>query len=233
MKIGVTERGDAGIHLGEVLKALPNYDGAILITKHPHFLLDGDSHVLPENTVIHCTITGLGHQFEPGGVDTWKALRDYKDLVNYYGGDRVVLRVDPIIPTTGFWDMAHELVGYSKGRVRISFLDAYDHVRARFHKAGLDSAIWWDGLHAPLHDRQNILTSLQLQTSRKIEVCGEPGFQCQGCVSFMDICAMGLTLPDKLGLKGQRGACTCIAEKTEMLTHRGQCVTGCLYCYWR
>jgi hypothetical protein len=143
--------------------------------------------------------------------------------------------VDPIIPTPGNLEVALDVISSvtRECRVRISFLDAYPHVRERFAKAGLTSKILWDGLHAPLDLRNAALHDIEALTCRNIEVCGEPNMACAGCVSAIDIKALGFSQEIDPGMKGQRRACTCLAPKTELLQGRRPCPHGCLYCYWR
>lgn len=239
MRIGITERGDAGLDKSwKSFKA----DGKILITKRPDLLVDED---LPEATVIHCTITGMGTTcVEPNVPHSSRMLQAYQELFNKYGPERVVLRVDPLIPaafhhegenspTTNFYDVFNRPIFthlQPKGRVRISFLDNYPHMRAR--------GMWglWEGLHIPLKKRQQILDDIKTLVSKEtiIEICGEPGMPCTGCVSIRDLKAMNLNVTNLLpGTSKQRVNCLCLAEKAEMLKHRGQCANGCLYCYWR
>jgi DNA repair photolyase len=224
MKIGITERGDGGLSIVTVLSALASslVDGAIVVTKAAHKLLSYD---LPANVIVHCTITGWGGTWlEPGVAWTSETLAAYHTLVAKYGGERVVLRVDPILPTKEGMNEARRITQQAEGRIRVSFLDGYPHVRARMSPY---RELPWEGLHAPLELRKTYLSELPAHT----EVCGEPGLPCTGCVSKRDLDAMGLA-GGHLGGR-QRSSCCCLAEKTELLSVRGQCPHGCLYCYWK
>lgn len=242
MRIGITERGDAGLDLSWLPRVRSGeFEGAIVITKAPQKLL-GLS--LPENVVIHCTITGLGgSEIEPGVAPTVLTLPAYEALVNEYGPDRVVLRIDPVLPWGWYQAKAREVVRSVRGRLRISFLDAYEHVRRRFQELPdpRDREIPWTGLHADRYCRMSFSSwcqgFLEVATQRKysVEICSEPDLECTGCVSKLDIKAMGID-PGRLSgsrCHWQRQACCCITEKTEMLSHKGRCKHGCLYCYWR
>jgi len=216
LRIGITERGDAGLDQSWIAKA-KEYDGVIAITKAPHLLPE-----LPGNVIVHCTITGLGgSKYEPGVAKPEVTLKAYERLVNKYGALRIVLRIDPIIPTTKGTDIAYSIWQHNVSRVRISFLDMYSHVVER----GFPRL--WEGLHAPLETRIKIWEHLN-----RPEVCGEPGMKCTGCVSELDMKVLGLTGVLSPGGR-QRSACACAAEKTEMLSRRGQCAHGCIYCYWK
>lgn len=240
MKIGVTERGDAGLNLSwlDVLNT-GQYDGAIAITKAPQNLLNVD---LPDNVVVHCTITGLGGTvIEPGVARPAKTLTAYFSLVDKYGPERIVLRVDPILLWSPWINRARSMVKYTRGRVRISFMDYYKHTQKRFEDAGVDipaSLYSRNILHACDNSRFEFYEWAEEHTQatlhRSVEVCGEPGIVCTGCVSLTDIYAMGLDADKLSGRRAkQRLCCACITEKTEMLNCKGQCQHGCLYCYWR
>jgi hypothetical protein len=219
MLVGITERGDAGLDL-----SWQNWKGPkILITKAPQNLLSVDL----ENAIVHCTITGWGGtKIEPNVQPKEVTLAAYETLVSKLGGKRVVLRVDPIFPTEKGLARALEVISRSKGRVRVSFIDAYQHVRERF--AQKQMTFPWDGVHAPLELRKELLSKLG-----NVEVCGEPGLACAGCISQLDLDALGINWPLDTERKGQRAACMCFAGKKELLTHKGQCENNCLYCYWK
>jgi DNA repair photolyase len=225
LRIGVTERGDGGLEQswrGAV--AWGRVDGVVVITKAPHLLL---AESLPRAVVVHCTITGLAPDWEPHVLPVVDAIRAYHALVGQYGGERVVLRVDPIIPEPPWLARATAVLAQAAGRVRISFLDLYPHVRARMAAAGLVLA--QADFHAPLVLRRELW-----EHWGRPEVCGEPGLPCTGCVSMRDVQAMGLDAGQLSGQRrGQRGTCACVAEKVELLPARQPCAHGCTYCYWR
>jgi len=236
LKIGITERGDAALHLDEWLPKLDKVDGVILISKNPATLLSNAARIPWEKCIVHCTITGWGGSpVEPGAPAPDESLAAYKSLCERLGGERVVLRIDPIIPTPAGLELANSVRTHSLGRVRLSFLDLYKHTRQRLRDARervlLEELvqIYTDDLHAPLHRRKSWAQSF----GRGIEICGEPGMTCAGCVSLRDIQALGLTPPTEIDTSRQRKACACLTMKTELLTHRERCNHQCLYCYWR
>ena len=224
MRIGITERGDAGLDLSWRNK-MGEVSGAVLITKDPRKLLEI---TLPKHCVIHCTITGFGgSQVEPGVPAPELTLKAYHQLVAQFGTERVILRIDPIIPTTKGIARAMNIFSEAEGRIRISFIDQYNHVITRFKNIGLE--LPWKEFHAPFETRQAVLNEMP-----GVEVCAEPGLQCSGCVSPRDVRAMGLDSTLLSGALGhQRRLCLCIAEKVELLTSRKQCLHQCTYCYWK
>ncbi len=229
--IGITERGDAALST-KWKEWVRLRNPAILITKNPSLLFD---HLckfpFTPNVIIHATITGHGGgKFEPGAPKTEAALSGYKELIRLLGKERVVLRVDPIFPSSKGAEKALEVINQCLDtRIRISFLDAYPHVVQRFKDKGLTPPPY--NFHAPLKQRKEILATLTSQTGSLIEVCGEPRISCNGCISSLDIKTFGLKIDDtRIGK--QRKDCKCLAIKKELLTTKGQCKHNCIYCYW-
>ena len=224
MKIGVTERGDAGHNL-VWLQAVRRkvVDGCIAITKAPQALL---TEYIPPNVIIHCTITGHGGTvLEPNVAPPETTLVAYNILADRYGRERVVLRIDPIlIMDDDALNRAYKVCEAARSRVRISFLDYYPHVRERFTEHGVAYA---QDFHAPLTLRQKVWEQMG-----KPEICAEPGMVCTGCVSQRDLRAMGIESALTVGGR-QRQNCACAAEKVELLTDRKPCRHGCVYCYWK
>ena len=230
MEIGITERGDAALDLNWmpwVREGKP----AILITKDPEKLLDVflkdqfESHNF--NIIIHTTITGFaGSILEPHIPKGPEVFEAYRNLIKFFSAERVVLRVDPVIPTEHGISLAKSVISKRdpSTRVRISFIDQYPHVHKRFKKAGI--AFPWDSFHAPLDLRQKAWEELG-----RPEICGEPGFICTGCVSELDCRILKVKPMDSN--KEQRPFCACLGNKKELLKEKKQCPHNCLYCYWR
>lgn len=230
-EIGITERGDAGLNLGWlpwVKKGKP----AILITKSPDLLYNHLVYNDPEknfNIIIHTTITGLGGSiFEPNAPDKFEAISSYNSLRIRYGIDRVVLRIDPIIPTDKGINIAKSVLNMARssgtpGRVRISFIDQYPHTKARMKAAGVP--LPWSTFHVPLKMRQEAYEALG-----QPEICGEPDFTCTGCVSEQDCKTLGV-IPEDVG--HQRKFCVCLMNKKELLNSKHPCSHKCIYCYWK
>ena len=235
MKIGVTERGDAALDLNWKLK-IPYVDGFILITKDPAKLLDKYS-TFPSNSMVHCVITGYGGTpLEPNVPNPEISLKAYDRLIDALGPDRVVLRIDPIIIEPEYRQPL-DVIKRSRGRVRVSFIDLYPHVRDRFRTAGIHFAHLDDmSFHYSLDKRKATYDQLNIinPSPYRVEVCGEPGLPCFGCVSSSDLNAMGLSADNLSGTKNlQRFDCTCIAEKVELLDNKKRCFHNCQYCYWK
>ena len=233
MQIGITERGDAGLDNSWMQWVFAEKKPAILISKNPKKLLAHLSSAAGNvNFIIHCTITGFGGtKLEPNVPVQQESLEIYDKLIDIFGPNRVVLRVDPIIPTSRGIITAEDIIKRAKGRVRISFIDMYPHVKQRFREVGLPLP-FGELFHAKLELRQATLERLQTICECKIEVCGEPDMECTGCVSKLDLDTLGLSNDsDRTG--HQRFACACLAAKFELLSNKKPCNHNCLYCYWR
>jgi len=235
MRIGITERGDAALDF-----SWKDYSGyKILITKDPKKLIDKSKAVDFKKAIIHCTITGLGKTIlEPNVPKPEVSLEAYKKFVDYLGPERVVLRVDPLWPEIDFYlENQIPVIEQNISRVRISFLDMYPKVMARLDAINWpkSTAYYYDNkwnIHSKLEFRQNELEFIK-KIKTDVEVCGEPGLECTGCISMRDVYALGIS-PDKISGKlcNQRMACHCLAEKFELLSNKTQCYHGCIYCYW-
>lgn len=227
---GITEYGDAGLDQSW-RERMHEVHGAIIITKAPHLLLQQE---MPSNTIIHCTITGMaGSLLEPNTAPLDVTIAAYTSLVTLYGYNRVVLRVDPIIPTERGFQTAMQVLQHAKGRVRISFMDAYNHVRVRIQAAtGRD--LPWKGFHAPLDARKLLAQRILDETHiASLEICGEPGMDCTGCISDLDLKVLGMDC--KLtGICRQRSTCACkVDKKIQLIGGRKRCANLCAYCFWK
>lgn len=243
MKIGITERGDAGIDLSWESK-LNSVDGAVLVTKN--ITNDFIDAVLrhKEKTVVHVTCTGYGGTIVEPKVPKYRdQLAQAKKLVEAgFPINRIVIRVDPIIPTKKGLAVTYKVfaLAYAYGfkRFRVSVIDMYPHVRDRFKMAGLPCPY---GNNFTASDEQfaqvdatlnKLLDSLN---GISIECCAEPKLfipQKTGCVGTLEAKMFGLPV-DEATLGKQRRECLCLDGKTELLDSCHRCKHGCLYCYWK
>ena len=241
--IGITERGDAALDTSWKGWVFEQKRPAILISKDSAKLFNeitkmSNAYGFLPNIIVHCTITGFGGtKIEPNVPTADVSLEWYSKFVNLLGKDRVVLRCDPVIPTEKCAAFAATNV-MSKAlgtRIRFSFLDMYSHVKQRFLDAGIDIdklGIKDGSLHAGLDYRLKLIQLMKrhIADPSLLSACGEPGIQNEPCVSKRDCDILGVELMQSS--HSQRFACHCAANKTELLKTRGQCMHGCLYCYW-
>jgi hypothetical protein len=222
--IGITEGADPTINLKWRKWVQVDKRPAIIISKAPSKLipmLDGT-----ENIIIHCTITGLGGTLVEPKINPYPVeLEAYHKLCNLFGKERIVLRIDPIIYNSVSDINPYKTIAKeAEGRMRISFLDLYPHVKQRFDKQSI--LVSQSDFHQPLQWRNLVWKELG-----KPEVCAEPDIPSSPCVGIED-CKILNVIPST-DLKGQRKLCGCLANKVELCTRPPKCTYGCLYCYWR
>lgn len=258
MKIGTTERGDAGLDLSWVNKA-NDMDALVLSTKNPTDAFC-QAVLRPEikaKTILHITITGYGGTIlEPNVPNPKAVLEKTKKLVaDGFPRTHIVIRVDPIIPTTKGIHKANQVMQdalmFDFTRFRISVIDMYPHVRDRFKAAKLPLPYGDDFAASPdqFTNVEAMLFPLKMAGSEifdtseeiRIEACAEPMLRNTveqiGCISVRDIEILfgadnPLAQPQAPSGK-QRSTCLCHPGKTELLANRHPCPHKCLYCYWK
>lgn len=246
MKIGITERGDAGIDLSWTNKA-QNMDVSILITKNitNKFLENVRKLQETNNLIIHATCTGWGGTYmEPHVPSYEKQLTQLKKLTEFFPKSQCVLRIDPIIPTTKglrcvqlVLDKACDL-GLMPMRVRVSIVDEYRHVKERLAKTNRKPIYDQDRKYPNRTETQAVKALLESYKNFQFETCAETyligqNIEHTGCVSKKDLDIFGLITENINVNPQQRTGCLCLTGKTEMLENKHRCPHKCLYCYWR
>jgi DNA repair photolyase len=257
VQVGITERGDAALNTGWK-KWVENGQPTILITKNVIKLIEENKQLLLNgNVIIHATVTGLGGtRWEPNVPNYKKVLEFLEKQIRYgFPKERLVIRCDPIfIPfmapeTQSIFDyksIISEILNFAIDndlRYRISFFDYYPHVRERVKTLPQTLVIEklnqiQPELHANILLRQGFLAMLEdyITTRGKkteVEICGEPGLPCTGCLSKKDLDIFGIELDKDPETGMQRPACACLGIKRELLDNKHPCAHGCLYCYWK
>ena len=146
LKIGITERGDAGINLSWVNK-MHTVDGVVLITKNiteqfKQVVLEQYEQKKP--VIVHCTCTGYGGTALEPCVPNYKAQLDsLADLIDRgFPACDCVLRIDPIFPSEKGLKKVREVMDYFISlqldirRIRVSIVDEYRHVKERYRQCG-------------------------------------------------------------------------------------------------
>lgn len=248
-RIGITERGDAGLDFSWRQKIWTLTDGrAILITKN---LSKAFCEAVLEETakgarlIVHATITGCGGTLiEPNVPPMAKTLKNLRVMLNRgFPANQLVLRIDPIIP--GFENYAQSVINRAIELqiiptidVKVSVMDAYPHVRRRFEQAGIP--LEWRGF-APSDDTFRRINEMLGYYAREYGIhfttCAEgklTNAEPRGCVGIKECEILGVDLPDN-GVNPQgRNGCLCLCGvKTELLESKKRCPHQCLYCYWR
>lgn len=241
MRIGITEAGDAALDYAWLDK-IDACDGVILITKNVTDKFIENALKYKDKIILHATCTGMGGTIiEPNVPPYTQQLAQVSKLISMgFPENQIVIRIDPIIPTEKGLETAQKVIDASPvKRFRISALDTYPHVRARF-----------EANNVPLPYGNNFQPSYQqFMNMRKwlarqkqdltFETCAEPcltgttNVKATGCVSEKDLLKLGLELDKEYTTGMQRKNCLCLSCKTELLTNKKQCPHGCLYCYWK
>lgn len=240
IQIGITERGDAVVDLSW-RQHLINGGYAILITKNAKKLFKiiyndiRNKLYSPKHIIVHATVTSYAKtDLEPNVPKyDWFVINNFKYLL---GIADFVLRVDPIIPNKIGTEIALNVIkkftnNIDNHRIRISFIDNYKHIQER--GINLD----WNTFHASLELRKNSYDKIKKLTDSmryQLEVCGEPDFQCHGCISIDDLKAFGIDYKNiEFPKNQQRFSCACLGIKKELLNNRHPCKHNCKYCYWK
>lgn len=255
--IGFTEAGDAGLDLSWHDLALDpqnNIAGVVAITKgcYPKFqqaVLDCESRGVPITVHAGCTGWG-GTPTEPNVVAPEQQIKCVSDLIDAgFPKERLVLRIDPIIPTSeGLARAAHVIeLAYKAGilpacRVRFSIIDQYPHIERRFNARGIELPYPHGNKNPSQTDILAVAATLarfpltfeSCAETRMIPQCGHARFIARGCLSHEDFVRMGLAAVERTGSNNQhRFGCLCNSAKKELLTNKKPCGHNCAYCYWR
>jgi DNA repair photolyase len=234
LRIGSTERGDAGIDFTWTKKL---QDLNIIISKNLNDKLIGHLIDNQDKIIFHSTVTGHGGTIiEPKVPKLDFSFEQFEKLI-LAGFDikRFVLRVDPIIPTEDGLKVAKNVLEKYKNsgveRVRFSFLDMYEHVKIRFKKQGIE--LPYSSFHAPKEMIDNGLRMIEdYEKYYTFESCGEYLKYKIGCISKKDL-EIAKIKGELNGSSFQRKACLCPANKKELLKDKKVCQHQCIYCYWQ
>ena len=238
--IGITETSDPCFHL-DLFDNL--YEANIIITKNLSYKLIEKLIENKDKCILHMTVTGMGgSKIEPFVPEPSKTYEHIQKLIkDGFPTQQIVLRIDPIIPTAKGLETALNVLNKFSDldikRVRISFLDMYNHTKERFIVNNIK--LPYETFHADENIRK---TAFKIIHQRAIELdyeiiqtCGEPGFENTPCISQMDVDILGMT--DKIILQGkkeQRTHCGCPSNKRQLISwekSKIKCANKCLYCY--
>ena len=242
MKIGITERGDAGRDLSWSSK-MDSVDGAVIISKSLTDELIDALLRYQSKVIFHNTCTGYGGSVLEPHVPLYQTnFRQLQKLIESgFDPARVVLRVDPIIPTPKGLDTFCSVVLDAPKQVercRISVLDMYPHVRKRFLDSGLPDP-YQGKFQASDEQFDAVIKTIENRLGgRLFEVCNEPklvhpNIIQSGCIAEADLNILEIDISKSKAGGYQRRGCLCLGNKTELLTQKHQCPNRCMYCYWK
>jgi len=237
MKIGITERGDAGLNFEWVEKLC---DANVIITKH---LTTNNTRLIDslinnkDKIILHVTCTGYGGTKVEPRVPTPNAVYDgVQELIRHgFPAKQIVLRTDPIFPTQvgiatvkAVWEKFSD-TGIS--RCRYSVVDMYPHAKKRLLEAF--DRLPFETFKAPKEMMEAVKAAvLTSNMPYEFESCAEDLPVQTGCISKKDLDILGIVTETEEG-GFQRKGCMCLKGKTELLTEKRICPSGCLYCYWK
>lgn len=235
IKVGITERGDAGLDFTWVNKLL---SANIIITKNLNDTIIEHLINNKDKIILHITCTGLsGTKIEPNVPSVEYTHQQIRNLIQSgFPVNQIVLRVDPIIPLKVVLERKVRYVldrfqDTGIKRVRYSFLDMYPHVKERLIEAGIN--LPYTTFCCPDYMKENALYLLnQYANIYEFEACAENTFHQLGCISQKDLDILGIK-EEANPFGFQRKGCMCVAGKTELLSNKKKCSSGCLYCYWK
>lgn len=230
-----------------------------IIKEFPELFIKDNNGDLKGNVILHATITGLGGTpFEPNVIPYNEQLDGIKEFLKdkNFCKERLVIRQDPLFPTFIITDKRLKQSGYhvrdiwtfafENGlRYRTSFFDYYPHVREGIQKIISKENVneyikdlneIQMSFHLPLDTRKSFLSIIQKDADKynaQIEICGEPGLPCTGCISKKDLDTFGIILEEEIKSGFQRPSCACLGIKHELLNRKSPCIHNCIYCYWK
>jgi hypothetical protein len=248
---GITENGDASVNY-DWESTMLEMDGSILITKKLTATFKNKViEYIHRPFIIHVSCTGYGKTVLEPNLDTFQdTICHIRDLINCgFPAERIVLRIDPIIPTGKGIKTFEAVVRYARDvipevtRIRMSVMDMYPHVRKRFEQKNIScpygnsfQATDWmfKNLNLKIEDLKKEFPELSFESCCETKLLATVS---TGCVSDKDYEILGIEKPDD-SKRGQRKNCLCVGTKKDLLkfkyneTGYNHCY-GCLYCYWR
>lgn len=235
LRVGITERGDAGINQLWVRK-MPKVEAAILITKEVSNEFIENVLRYKNKVIVHISITGMGGtKIEPCVPSlNWNYKQVQKLIHSGFPREQLVLRLDPVVPTDKGILTAVKVLDKFKDtgieRCRFSFIDMYKHVQQRFLNTGIK--LPFSGFTAPIEMRSKFLRVLRdYEGIFKFESCGENTEYKRGCISDLDMKILRKDVA-LVGSTQQRKFCLCPTNKIDLLNSKHRCAHQCLYCYW-
>lgn len=257
-----SEYGEPSKHEGLICQRLFNRKSLegrdiclLLITKNLPECLEilGTAEELEIPIQVHCTITGLGNTpIEPHIPFPDYVLEQSIEVIRKYkiAPEAVTVRVDPLIPELLDKQMnviPHILETFANVGVkdcRISIVDYYPHVRARFDKLGVEHPNRFQPLDSAKDLAINKMFHLTCKFNMNLHLCAELvpqslksstniDIDTEGCASAASWKRLGIAKL-KPATRKQRRECTCDLEKVDLLAGLSKgCKQGCAYCYWR
>lgn len=236
----VTEMSDPCTKWDSILDKIKDGLPMVLYTKAPVPL---DVLILKQkNFAISYTITGWGGTWlepkVPHPLDMIKHINGAASML----GERMSVRVDPVVPTTDGYEKALTVIGHINRPVKIitSIIQLYSGHADMAKRLGIDLSMYTVTSGRAKFVRKeiaqdwvNTVTKKYSWTNGRIQMCGMPydlqGITHTGCIDKTMLDSIGVHTYKAIPEGKQRPGCKCIISKKQLIS--GSCVHGCVYCY--
>jgi DNA repair photolyase len=231
-KIGITELGEPSLDYSWKEK-MTKIKMGILITKNLDHKLIESILEFKHKLIVHVTCTGYGGSIlEPNIPEPEIIYHNVKQLISKgFSIEQLVLRIDPIIPTTKGLKTAEKVLKLFKNlgikRVRYSFLKILPNVYKNFNKN--DIKLPYNTIEPPIELKQKAYRVLKrYERIYTIEGCSEKKYNL-ACISKKDVKILDKNIQLKQN-DSNRIHCNCPANKFQLL-EKNKCPNECIYCY--
>lgn len=238
--IYVTEMNDPVNRWKTILDHIMAGDPIVVYTKAPAPL-----EVLTlkqKNFAIGYTITGWGGTWmEPHVPAPDVLIKSFNGSAQMLG-DRIYLRVDPVVPTAEGYERALSVIKQISKPVKIitSILQLYKCHEKIAARLGITNDMYPVQSGRAKYVSQNtaqawmdVLVKSVPWTAGRVQMCGMPysirGSVHTGCVDDALLKAIGVTSYAKIDPGKQRPGCKCVISKKQV--GMGSCPHHCVYCY--
>ena len=195
-----------------------------------------------KNFALSYTITGWGGTWLEPNVPAPKTMINSFNGGAQMLGNRLSLRVDPVVPTSeGFARAAEVLKAIQHPtRVTTSILQLYQGHEVMAKKLNIDGSIYNITAGRARFVHKDIANSwiavahkAASWTLGRIQMCGMPyeieGAVHTGCIDEAVLESIGITDFERIPAGRQRPGCKCVIAKRQLMM--GACQHHCAYCY--
>ena len=236
--IYVTEMTDAAVHWDKVVTKLRMGIPAVVYSKG---LLPIDEFATLPQVACSLTITGWGGTWLEPNVPPPDKMISWLHYAYGKLGDRVRLRIDPIVPSQEGFNKACSIAKQILVPIRtiVSILQFYKGMEETFRKLDIKSSIYTDKSGRAWFPKREVAAEAYRRLkyanpNLTYQFCGMPyevGDTHTGCVDDDLLAAIGVTNFKRIKPGVQRPGCKCVIQKRQLVS--GPCKHACQYCYAR
>lgn len=241
--VWATEMSDPVFHWKKVKPLIEKGEPVVIYTKG--LLPDEALQIVSthQNVALSITVTGWGGSWlEPGVPGVRRMTRFVNMMSSLIDGDRIKMRIDPVIPTNEGYARAATVCGMLDRPIDVvsSIIQFYKGHDKLFQRLGIDRTKYHIRSGRALYPDKELATKwLRLAYSvnpwmvGRIQFCGMPydiaGSVHTGCIDEKLLQAIGVATFRNIKPGKQRPGCKCVIAKKQAIS--GKCGHGCLYCY--